>query len=346
MATELINAMKDDSNSAEKLVEMYTNQTASGQVANPYESVDLNNSTKSVKSKVAASEDLFASNTVESSAIKTEIEAWITSQVSEVFPQYEQLASIGVAGQIADGSSVRYVNAKGLEYDQAVNKSLIGALMVDQISNNYLSQAVLDAGTNIEDNNSKEVVEGKLYTNMEHKWDEAYGYLFGVSADPMQPLLTLGDDSFLNKYLLRVESDADFAGIAQEIFDAFKLGRAAIVADDYSLRDKQARIINDRLSQVIAVRAIYYLQTAKIALANGDMGGAFHDLSEGFGFIYSLKFVKHPGSNAALYTGLEVDGFIGQLMEGNGFWDVSGDTLDAISEEIASHFDFTVAEAL
>ena len=43
----------------------------------------------------------------------------------------------------------------------------------------------------------------------------------------------------------------------------------------------------------------------------------------------------------------EVDGFISTLMgDGtNGFWDITPNTLDQISEDIASKFDFTVAQA-
>ena len=41
----------------------------------------------------------------------------------------------------------------------------------------------------------------------------------------------------------------------------------------------------------------------------------------------------------------EVETFISQLMEGNGFWDVTGETLDSISQEIADAFDLSVAEA-
>jgi hypothetical protein len=33
-------------------------------------------------------------------------------------------------------------------------------------------------------------------------------------------------------------------------------------------------------------------------------------------------------------------------MEGNGFWDVSPETLDSISSEIASAFNFTVEDTL
>ena len=114
-----------------------------------------------------------------------------------------------------------------------------------------------------------DVEEGKSYTTMEHKWDEAYCYLFGVSSDESDPLATLGEDAFLNKYLSRVERDSDFEGIAQQVFDAFKLGRAAIVAGDYSVRDEQANIIRELISKVIAVRAVYYLQQGKNGIPNG-----------------------------------------------------------------------------
>lgn len=217
--------------------------------------------------------------------------------------------------------------------------------MVDQICNNYLSPAVLDAGENIANNDAGIVEDGTSYTTMEHKWDEAYGYLFGAATDTSDPLATLGEDSFLNKYLLRVEGDADFAGIAADIFEAFKLGRAAIVAGAYTVRDEQADILKEKIAQVIAIRAVYYLQNGKNALANQDFGGAFHDLSEGFGFVYSLRFTRQTNSTEPYFTKTEVDGFINELTAENGFWDLDAATLDQMSEAIAAKFSFTVAQA-
>ncbi|MEL7340807.1 MAG: DUF4856 domain-containing protein, partial [Bacteroidota bacterium] len=299
MGGELGSAMKDfDNSTAELLLEMYRNETASGEDASPFADASLNSSTKSIKSKVAASRDFFSTNTVDAAAIKADFETWINAQIDEVFPAQNELAAAGVPGQIADGSSTRYINAKGLEYDQAVVKGLIGALMADQMLNNYLGTAVLDEGTNREDNDAGTVAEGKSYTNMEHKWDEAYGYLYGTSADAASPNATIGaDDAFLNKYVGRVEGDDDFAGIADEIYQAFKLGRAAIVAGDYETRDEQADIIREKVSEVIAIRAVYYLIQGKNGLeaATPDFGAAFHDLSEGYGFIYSLQFTRIPG---------------------------------------------------
>jgi len=255
MATELIQAMTNFNSTSELLLQMYTNQSIGGDDVDPFIEAHLNESTKSLKSKVAASNDFFASNTVESAQIKWDIQSWITAQVTEVFPQENQLAEPGVAGQIADGSTARFVNAQGLEYNQVVNKALIGALMVDQILNNYLGEAILDAAENRPNNSAETLEEGKPYTTMEHKWDEAFGYLFGASGSNFSdPMATLGNGHFLNKYLSKVNDDPDFDGIAEDIYQALKLGRAAIVAHDYDIRNEQVDIIRENVSKVIAIR--------------------------------------------------------------------------------------------
>ncbi len=340
MGEELINGLKDTSKSEEDLDGMFTN------TGDKFSDADLNASTKSIRSKTAASTDYFSANTTDANAIKADFDAWIAAQVGEVYPNWDVNAASGTAGKIqeAGGGSTRYVNAKGLEYNQAVNKGLIGALMVDQALNNYLSTAVLDAGTNVADNDTDTVAEGENYTNMEHKWDEAYGYVYGVNADPANPNADLGADSFLNKYIGRVEGDDDFVGIADEIYQAFKLGRAAIVAKNYTVRDAQAEIIREKISEIIGIRAVYYLQQGKNVLTT-DKAAAFHDLSEGFGFIYSLQFTRKPGTSAPYFTKSEVDGFITTLTDGNGFWDITEDALDTMSNTIAGKFSFTVAQA-
>jgi len=338
MAEALISELKNPSKTAEELLEMFSNSAATS----------MNESTKSIKSKVAASKDFFSTNPAESAKIKADFENWMQAQVSEVFLHSEALAAPGKAGQIVDGTSARYINSKGLEYNQAVNKGLIGALMVDQMLNNYLSATVLDEADNRELNDAKTVTNGENYTAMEHNWDEAYGYLFGAASNTANPLENLGEDSFLNKYLARVNDDSDFSNFAQDIYDAFKLGRAAIVEGDYKLRDEQANIIRDLISQVIAIRAVFYLQAGKNALpadGSNNYGSAFHDLSEGYGFIYSLRFTRKPNTNQPYFTKTEVDEFLSQLMIGNGFWDANATTLNDISEKIAAKFSFTVAEA-
>src|SRR5690606_19459583 len=276
MAAELMSSFNDfDNATAESLSNMFSNTN------NPFSSTALNGSDKSIKSKVAASNLYFSTNSVESTAIKNDFEAFITEQMEEVKPNRDQLAEAGVAGQIADGSSVRYVNGKGLEMNQAFAKSLIGGLVLDQILNNYLAQAVLDEGDNRSRNDEGIVEEGKNYTTMEHKWDEAYGYLYGDPSIPTanpNSVLNQSQDRLLFNYLGRLENDSDFAGIAEDTCEAFKKGRAAIAAGEYEVRDEQVAIIRENLSKVVAVRAIYYLQGGKEALAEGKYGSAFHDL--------------------------------------------------------------------
>ena len=342
MAEELISSMRDfDTATLDLLMDMYANEN------DPFGNQDLNESTKNIIGKIADSEDYFSGNTAGSAVIKDFFAGLMANQINEVFPATAVAAAPGVAGQIADGSSTRYVNAGGLEYNQAVTKGFIGALMADQILNNYLSTSLLDAGTNREDNDNDILSEGDPYTNMEHFWDEAYGYTYGTSTDVTNPNPTIGDDdSFLNKYIGRVEDDTtDFGGIAADIFDAYKLGRAAIVAKNYVVRDEQATILRDLISQVIGIRSVYYLQQGRMGIENNDFGAAFHDLSEGFGFIYSLQFTRNTATDEPYFSNTEVQGFINELTSGNGFWDHTPATLNAMSETIANRFTFTVAQA-
>jgi hypothetical protein len=106
-------------------------------------------------------------------------------------------------------------------------------------------------------------------------------------------------------------------------------------------RDAQAEIIEDELSKVIRVRAVYYLMQGKIALEAGDMGGAFHDLSEGYGFVYSLRFINGTnGDNIA-------DGYLETIRNagGNGFWDIDPTALETIASEIATAGGFSLEAA-
>ena len=338
MAQEITDALKDSDFTEASINQMFTEGTG-------FADVTLDTEDKQVRSKVAASEDYFSSNTVEATEIKEYFDAIITEQVNDVFPNFNSEASAGVAGGLVQESGdIRYINSQGVELNQLFAKGLIGGLMADQILNNYLSVDVLDEGTNEADNDAGILVDGETYTNMEHKWDEAYGYLYGAELDEALPVLEA--DSFLNNYLADVDADTDFSGVANDIFTAFKLGRAAIVAGDYDLRDEQAEIIREKISLVVAVRGVFYLQDGKNKLET-DKASAFHGLSEGLGFVYSLQFTRKANEVAPYFTKDQVDGFLSDLLdEGNGLWDdTTAVTLDEISEEIAGVLGFAVEEA-
>jgi len=300
----------------------------------------LNGTTKIVRAKVAASDDYFGTNKAEQAEIQGVFDTYISNQVTTFLSAFTSLddvpvAEAGKAGKLGE----RIVNEKGLEYKQAFNKGLIGAFTLDQIVNNYLSRSLNESNQTANTNN---VLDGDSnYTDLEHFWDEAYGYVYGNSSS----------DSFLYKYINRVSEDADFSNFAEDIETAFITGRAAIVANDYEVVASQVVILRQLLSEVIAIRAVHYLQQGKIKLADPTLANnedAFHDLSEGYGFVYSLRFTQDPTTNEPFFSKEIVDGFIAQLEEGNGFWDFdSADSivLDTISETIAAKFDFTIAEA-
>ena len=116
MGDELFLAMLDFNNTTEELLlQMYRNQDENGGDVNPFSDPELNASDKSLKSKVAASRDFFSFNASLGAEIKNDFEEWISGQIEELFPNSNQLAAPGVPGQIADGTSVRYINGKGLE---------------------------------------------------------------------------------------------------------------------------------------------------------------------------------------------------------------------------------------
>lgn len=320
------------------LSNMYTN------TGNPFSTADLNSSGKQLKDKTAASVDYFSllyggGTTAEQVSVRAFFETQFTEGVNA---SQGNNASAGVAGKYLDGSSVRLFAANGLEPQQVLLKGMMGASFMDQIVNNYLSVNKLDAGTNIIDNTNKIVESGKNYTTMEHNWDEAYGYIYGADDAANNSY------KFWSSYINQVNADSDFNTVKADIDLAFRKGRAAIVANDYTTRDAQIAIIKEKLAIVPAVRAVYYLQDGKAKLVTDNGAKAFHALSEAYGFIMSLRYTNKPGTNSPYFSKVEVDTMLNTLVSGpNGLWDIDNISpkLDAISTQIATRFGFTVAQA-
>ena len=346
MAEELFDALGDVSGTV-KTVDELINMLAHEAGNDDFTDTSLNPLSNQIWSKLAESVDYFKDETgaltADSDVVRTYIEDVITEQANDVLTSFSNAASEGVAGQLVSTSRTVYVNGDGVELDQVFAKSLIGALMTDQIINDYLTLS------QTADNETIDTEAGETYTTMEHYWDEAYGYLYGAEADTENPVL--GADSFLNKYLNSVDGDDDFTGIAEDILNAFKLGRAAIVAEEYDIRDEQIEIIREKISQVIGVRAVYYLAAGQEALNADevDFPSAFHSISEGLGFVYSLQFTRKANVDTPTpyFTGTEVQGFLDQILDvEGGLWNENtATTLGELAEEIAAEFTFTVEEA-
>jgi hypothetical protein len=277
-----------------------------------FSNADLNTSTKQIKSKTAA----YSASGVQM-AIHSSFDSWFTDYATNVAPIVgtTTMAAAGSAGM----SGNRELNAKGMEYDQIVAKSLIGALCLDQVVNGYLSDSKIgDAVNNIdrtEDNNS---------TLREHHFDEGYGYVYGkFGADNIMG--DLSGDGLLGKYLNK------YSDYKETVFNAFVAGRAAIVSNNSTVRDEQAQIIKETLSMVVAARAESYLRDA--AEAADLSADYFHALSEGYGFILSLQFT-YTADGTPYFSNAEVNEMLATLEAGNGFWDRTDAELISMADAI------------
>lgn len=200
------------------------------------------------------------------------------------------VASDGVAGVLVEGNSdptVGYrVDENGVEMIQVIEKGLLGAVFFYQAMEVYLSADRMGVTGN------SELVEGKNYTDMEHYFDEVFGY-FGVPVDFPNPA-TLEDAQWWGSYCSRRNNDL-YPGINDEIATAFRTARAAIVVKDYEARDEAIRVIQEKWAIVCAATAVDYMLEA----LNPDvpMYVKHHALSEGIGFMNSLKYHFNGGNS-------------------------------------------------
>ena len=318
MADELYAALNTNTFTKAQMLEMFNDGTG-------FAGEGLNTSGKKMGNKTAASP-------LASATVKPQFDAMITDFADNVIPNWATDASNGQAGVLTDATRTIHVNAKGHEIDQTFIKGIIGAMTLDQIVNNYITPYQLDAGTRTADNTSKTLSSGKDYTDMEHKWDEGFGYLYGQEADATRLDLGVaptGNGTTLNKYFKKVNASSH-PGMAVQVFDAFRRGRAYIVANQYDKRDEQAEIIKKELSKLIAQKAVDYINGYISKIANGNTADAFHALSEGYGFVMSLQFTN-DGTDTPYFSNSEVNAFLTSM---DNFWTVENSTLEAIRDEV------------
>ena len=322
-----LNSKADDGSGAQKF---YTEAEIDAMFADGAGFMDasLNGTGKKVRSKTSAG--CSAGN----SATQAQFDDQIADFTANVVFAWTADASSGIAGKLTDATRSIHVNKYGHEIDQTFVKGLIGGMCVDQIVNNYLQPCQLDSGTRTDDNTNGILSGDKNYTDMEHKWDEAFGYLYGQVADAKSTDLSTGLSSTgttLFKYFTKIEA-SNQPGIAKIVFDAFKMGRAAIVAGNYEVRDAQANIIKIQLSRIIGFKSVDYLEGYISKMAAGNTADAFHALSEGYGFIMSLQFTN-DGNDNPYFTKAEVDEMLAKMDD---FWTVKDSDLTSMVSQIKS----------
>ncbi|GAB3308455.1 DUF4856 domain-containing protein [Hymenobacter tenuis] len=268
----------------------------------------LNTAGFSLRTGTAAS---FAGTSAE--AARTYIDNNIT-KLATASESVNQVALPGSAGRLG-----RYlVDENGIEVNQVIQKALIGAVLLDQIDNVLLTDNALQA-------NNSQLVEGKSYSELEHNWDMAYGYLTS-NAIMTTDINQTPRERFLAGYLNEKNGPA-----SPGVYMAFLKGRAAIVNNDAAGVKAQATIIRTELEKTIALSAVSYLANWKAA---ADPAVKAHALGEGLGFIYSLRFCTKFGADAAFS-----DSLLSGLTSGtNGAWSLTNAQADVAINAIKAKF--------
>ena len=323
---ELYNALNDNLFTLSDLNKMFQGENGSSA---GFSDEKLNGTSKIIGSKTSAS-------TLRGNALtKAQFVQLLTDYTEKIIPNWASDASTGNAGQYGN----YHFTENGHEIDQLFFKGLIGAFCLDQIINNYIHPDQLDSGTKVEDNNNEILSGDKNYTDMEHKWDEGFGYLYGqvndVTLNFGLPASGESSGNLLMKYFIKADENYH-PGIAEKVYQAFKSGRAAIVAKNYTEREAQAKIIKQELSKVIGQYAVHYLESAYTKISSGsDRRESFHGLSEGYGFVLSLQFTNN-GEDEPYFNKDEVDTFLEQL---NNFYTIEPSVILNMHDEIKSRFD-------
>lgn len=201
-------------------------------------------------------------------------------------------ASSGTAGVLVDGSSDPnsgyLVNENGVELTQVIEKTVMGSVFFYQAMEVYFGEDRMGLLGN------DDLADGENYTNMEHYFDEAFGY-FGVPVD-FPAASTLEDARFWGKYCKERNEDGINSGIADEIMLAFRTARTAISCKDYQTRDAQIAEISRLWGYVIASTAIDYLERAK-STTGVSVYKKHHYLSEAIGFMQAMKYHFNGGNS-------------------------------------------------
>lgn len=245
------------------------------------------------------------------------------------------IATSGAPGLLerSNGSKI-LVDADGHEFTQRIEKGIMGATFYYQIASVYLTDARVGDGVN-----NTDLVDGENYTAMEHHWDEAFGYL-GVPVDFRSnwPAERNSECRFLGNYIRGRDA---LLGSSDILMEAFRTGRAAIVAGAYDVRDEQRDIIYTELERVIAGTAIHYINEA--LASTGETGDFHHVMSEAYTFIRALQF-----SPRATLSNTELTGLLEAISDADhNFWNATQSGLQNARDALATAFGLTgVAESL
>ena len=319
MLTELTNLMKTGNTagttvSASDLKKMYAN---SGYTWTDSKNLGLAASGKDLKSKTAQGD----------AGIQAQFEAYMDSVEAHSTGSGSVTGGPGVAGVWPnDGKKGPYLmSATGVEYIQLVEKGLMCAVFLNQMTVHYLNDL------NSDDNTT--VLSGKTYTEMEHHWDEAFGYFTSYIDFPSN-----GTNEFWGKYTHNLEGSL---GSASKLMEAFKKGRTAITKKDYTVRDQQVSIIRSEIEKACAATVVHYLNEVKASTAYPSARN--HSMSEAYAFLNGLRYSYNCINGVGSMSTADVDALLNSL--GMDFNNLSLTAIQQAIDTLASKYGFEDVKA-
>jgi hypothetical protein len=274
---------------------------------------DLNGNTFSIKSATAAS----VTN-------KSQVDDFLEhafGRMAYISQFSAQTAAKGTAGK----SGTYLLDENGVEWSQIIQKALIGGYHLDYIANVMLA-AGLDA-------DNQKLVPGKNYTQLEHNWDVAYGFLsfndiYAVNATAVGVTPASSGESYLGSYVWEYNKDGYV-----KLHSAFLKGRAAVHNNDMAEVLNQAAIIRGILETAIGGAANGYM--VKASNPSTVQSSRAHAFAEGYGFLYATRFCKRTGCSDAFSKSLMDDIFTATV---NNFYDVTAAQFTQVSNVLKQKF--------
>lgn len=240
--------------------------------------------------------------------------------------EYMYFAEPGLAGTLnSNDLSKKYLfAASGIEYAQIIEKGIMGAVFMYQATQVYFGTEKM----NVDNSSSVDAANSEFYTEMEHHWDEAFGY-FGVAVD--FPANTT-DIRFWGKYCNSVDP---YINSNTAMMNYFKRGRAAISEEKYDVRDNDIANIRLMWERIAARQAIEYLDGA-IANFGTDQAIYLHELSEAYAFILCLKYLP---LETRVITYSEIEDLLDNKI-GSNLWNTTSLSLTEAKQDLQSIYEF------
>ncbi len=248
-----------------------------------------------------------------------DLNSWV-KELNEI-TKYNATAEKGKAGKLGK----RYVNAKGVETVQLIKKGLIGALQLNKFNKSLMSG-----------------IRAKDADTRKKAIDMAVKYLLGTAKPKTKDEFKKEGNAF-GKYMMSVSTSTKYKGIDKMIYEAIE--RAYASTENPKVYMGALMELNEYVTTVVAFRGVHYLAGYGEKIRKNFEGESVHELSEGLGFAYSLRFAYNEYKYKYYLTPEEAKKFADVNL-----WDEAADKsgnsfLDKESERIAKMFGFTVADA-